>query len=116
LPEFAVSTRPTSWGRNLGRSAKPRTTTRLAARGPVRSRGSGGTSASSSHVASGKKAGRCHGLAVRPHRVRASHPWRHGPLFLGAPLWCLSLSKLDCPGHYVRHRRRIQDDAFLGTD
>lgn len=28
----------------------------------------------------------------------------------------LSLSKVDHPGHYARRRRRVQDDAFVGTD
>jgi hypothetical protein len=38
------------------------------------------------------------------------------PRHIVALLRCSSLFKVDCPGRYVRHRRRIQDDAFLGTD
>jgi hypothetical protein len=40
--------------------------------------------------------------------------WRHGLLILFAFLRCLSLSKVDLLGRYVRRRRRVQDDAFFG--
>lgn len=40
--------------------------------------------------------------------------WRRGLLILFAFLRCLSLSKVDLLGRYVRRRRRVQDDAFIG--
>jgi hypothetical protein len=35
-------------------------------------------------------------------------------LILFAFLRCLSLSKVELPGGYVRRQRRVQDDVFLG--
>jgi hypothetical protein len=42
--------------------------------------------------------------------------WRHGMLLLVVLFRCSSLSKVELSGNYVRHRWRVQDDAFLRTD